>query len=277
MNNSTISALVSMSAMQQRLDLIADNIANLNTAGYKTKESSFEDTLTRVQQQSKDYQMDGRATPLGFNLGFGSQLSLRGANWEQGAMQETGNPTDLALQGNGLFAVSVGGTTTYTRQGDFHFEPDSANAGRMRLVDNSGNAVLNTAGAPVTVPVGVDAAINEKGQVLTKRGENEPAVVASTLKIVAPRTENVLQAVDGSRFVLAAGLTETQAFSAAGNAAVDDPASGVGVRSGYLEQSNVDLGKQMSELMMVQRNYQLAARALSSGDQMLGLANTMRG
>ncbi|MNC58664.1 Flagellar basal-body rod protein FlgG [compost metagenome] len=91
--------------------------------------------------------------------------------------------------------------------------------------------------------------------------------------IVEPTSKSTLQAVDGNFYVLPEGVTAQQAFvqRAAGTA------SNIGVRSGYLERSNVDLGSEITEMLQLQRNYQLAARALSSSDQMLGLANNMRG
>ncbi|MBY0009430.1 flagellar hook-basal body protein [Paenibacillus typhae] len=273
MNNSTIGAGVSMSSLQQRLDIIADNIANMNTNGYKSKEGSFEDVLTRVQQQSKEYDQPGRSMPLGFNIGFGVRVSTVTSNWEEGPLQETGNPTDLALQGNGLFGVQVNGDTAYTRQGNFHFTPDPADAQQMMLVDSTGNPVLNTEGNPLRVPANVSAAIDEKGRVLTKTGENEPVQLAGTIMIVEPLSKTALQAVDGNFYVLPDGVTEGQAFLQR----QPGEETAFGVRSGYLEQSNVDLSKEMTELMQLQRTYQLAARALSSSDQMLGLANNMRG
>ncbi|BCG61372.1 flagellar hook-basal body protein [Paenibacillus sp. URB8-2] len=271
MNNSTIGAAVSMASLQQRLDLIADNIANVNTAGYKSKEGSFEDVLTRVQQQTKEYELAGRIMPLGFDIGYGMRIPKITTSWEQGALKETGNPSDLALQGNGLFAVQVNGVTTYTRQGDFHFTPDNANPANMMLVDNTGNPVLNAQGNPLTVEAGTSVAFDETGNVWMKRNENDPPTLAGQLMLVEPRNGQVLQGVDGGRFVLADGVTTGQAFAAAGQG------GGVAVRSGWLEQSNVDLNKEMTEMMQIQRTYQLAARALSSSDQMLGLANNMRG
>jgi flagellar basal-body rod protein FlgG len=273
MNNSTIGAAVSMSSLQQRLDIIAENIANLNTNGYKSKEGSFEDVLTRVQQQSDDYEMPGRSMPLGFNIGFGVRVPTIRTSWEEGTLKETGNPTDLALQGNGLFGVQVNGGIGYTRQGDFHFTPDPTNPDNMILVDNTNNPVLSTGKAPISVPVGMNVAIDETGRVLMKKNENDPAVEAGRIMIVEPLSRDSLQAVDGNFYVLADGVTEQQAFvqRAAGEA------SDVGVRSGWLEQSNVDLNKEMTEMMQLQRTYQLAARALTSSDQMQGLANNLRG
>lgn len=271
MNNSTISAAVSLASLQQRLDLIADNIANVNTAGYKSKEGSFEDVLTRVQQQSKEYDLTGRSTPLGYDIGFGVRVPTITTSWEQGALLETGKASDLAIQGSALFAVQVDGVTTYTRQGDFHFTPDPADSTKMILVDNQDNPVLNSENKPLTVQAGVSVAFDEGGNVWEKKSENGPVTRVAMLKLVEPRNADVLEAVDGGRFVLASGVTSNQAFLTAAES------SGPSVRAGYLEQSNVDLNKEITDMMQVQRAYQLAAKALSSSDQMQGLANSMRG
>lgn len=99
------------------------------------------------------------------------------------------------------------------------------------------------------------------------------ARVAGTIMIVEPLSKSAMQAVDGNFYVLADGVTAQQAFLQR----APGEASAVGVRSGYLEQSNVDLSKEITEMMQIQRTYQLVSRALSSSDQMLGLANSMRG
>ena len=277
MNNSTIGAMVSMSALQQRMDLIAENIANLNTAGYKSKDGSFEDALTRVQGQSREYHQPGRSTPLGYNLGFGIRVPSVTIDWSEGPLMETGGPTDLALQGNGLFGVQVNGGTAYTRLGAFHYEPDPepiepGGGAQMRLVDNMRNPVLNTAGEIVRVPVGTIAAIDETGQMWTKTSETGEATPGQRLMIVQPLSKESLKAVDGGFFVLAEGVTEQQAFVQPGT----DNYRQVGGRTGWLEQSNVDLNKEMTDLIQIQRTFQLAARALSSSDQMAGLANGLR-
>lgn len=273
MYNSTISAAVSLASLQQRLEVIADNIANSNTNGYKSRSGSFEDVLTRVQQQSEDYRQTGRTMPMGFNIGFGTRLSSLSTDWEQGTLKETGSPSDLALQGNGLFAVSVNGGIGYTRQGAFHFTPDPANPRQLNLVTDEGNAVLGTNGNPVTVPVGVHAAIDESGRVLVKNNENDPPRLAATLMIVEPVSRASLEAVDDSFYMLKDGITPQEAFVQ--RAAGERP--NVGVRSGWLEQSNVDLTKEMTDMLNVQRTFSLVSRALTSSDQMMGLANNMRG
>ncbi|MBR2565063.1 MAG: flagellar hook-basal body protein [Paenibacillus sp.] len=278
MNNSMISAKVSMTAIQQRLDVISDNIANVNTAGYKSKQANFEDVLTRVQQQDDKYKQDGRSTPMGYNLGFGARLVNLTRDMSQGSMKETGNPTDLAIEGNALFAVEANGQKVWTRQGSFHFVPDTrpkANPNDpdlMVMVNGDGHFALNRQGELVTAPRNSTVAFDEKGNLLMRQGNAADAVIRGQLQMVdIERPEGLVQLAD-NLFGLEAGLTEDDVFGA--NAATRAPEASI--RTGFLEESNVDLTQEMALLMQGQRTYQLAARALTSSDSMAGLANNMR-
>ncbi|WP_427052084.1 flagellar hook-basal body protein [Paenibacillus sp. TC-CSREp1] len=278
MNNSMISAKVSMTAIQQRLDVISDNIANVNTAGYKSKQASFEDALTRVQQQDDKYKQDGRSTPMGYNLGFGARLVNLTRDMSQGSMKETGNPTDLAIEGDALFAVEANGQKVWTRQGAFHFVPDmrpKANPNapdQMVLVNDQGYFALNRQGQPITAPKDSTVAFDEKGNLLVRQGNAANAVIAGQLQMVDVERPDGLVQLSDNLFGLDAGLTEDDVFGA--NAATREPQASI--RTGFLEQSNVDLTQEMALLMQGQRTYQLAARALTSSDSMAGLANNMR-
>lgn len=273
-----ISAKVSMTAIQQRLDVISDNIANVNTAGYKSKQAAFEDVLTRVQQQPDKYKLDGRSTPMGYNLGFGARLTSVTKDMSQGTLNETGSPTDLAIEGNAMFAVEANGQKMWTRQGAFHFVPDptpnpNPNAPQMMvLVNGEGYFALDRQGNRITAPNNSKVAFDEKGNLLIRRGNEANATIGAQLQLVdIERPEGLVQYAD-NLFGLDAGLTEDDVFGA--NAATRDAAATI--RAGYLEQSNVDLTQEMALLMQGQRTYQLAARALTSSDSMAGLANTIR-
>lgn len=274
MNNSIISAMVSLNSMQTRLNVIADNIANMDTVGYKRKESSFEDVLTTVQNQHKDFESAGRATPMGYNIGYGVKQAAITMDWEQGALQETGLPTDLAIEGNGLFAVQSNGNTAYTREGAFQFVPDSEDDTLMVLVNNQGDKVLSRgANAPITVSTDVKVAIDSDGNVWsTQNGTSDREIVAQILVVEPERPEGLVQ-VDGNKFVLADGVTANMAFGLSTETIPEN----VSIRSGYLEKSNVDLTVEMSEMVQVQRAYQLMSRALTSSDTMMNLANNLRG
>ncbi|MGQ8873559.1 flagellar hook-basal body protein [Paenibacillus sp. TSA_86.1] len=277
MNNSMISAKVSMTAIQQRLDVIADNIANVNTAGYKSKQASFEDALTRVQQQDDKYKQDGRSTPMGYNLGFGTRLVNLTRDMSQGSMKETGNPTDLAIEGNAMFAVQANGQKLWTRQGAFHFVPDMRpkvnpnDPDRMVLVNDAGHFALNRQGELITAPMNSTVAFDDKGNLLIRQGGGNAVITGQLQMVDIERPEGLVQLAD-NLFGLDAGVTENDVFGA--NAATRVPQASI--RTGFLEQSNVDMTQEMALLMQGQRIYQLAARALTSSDSMAGLANNMR-
>lgn len=277
MNNSMISALVSMTSMQQRLDVIADNVANVDTVGYKSKQASFEDVLTGIQQQASSLSREGRATPLGFNVGYGVKLNSVSQDMAQGELNETGNPTDLAIEGNALFAVEVNGQKAWTRAGNFHFVPDESvqdpNAPKqVRLVTDEGYSVLGRDGQPITAPADATVAFDSSGNLLVRTSDSSEARVAGQLQLVEPMHPEGLAASSDNLFTLVSGATEDMVFGQ--NAATTVPEATI--RAGYLENSNVDLTSEMTQMLQIQRTYQLAARALSSSDTMMNLANTMR-
>ncbi|MFB5266757.1 flagellar hook-basal body protein [Paenibacillus enshidis] len=271
MNNSMIGAMVTMSGVQKRLDMIAENVANVNTVGYKSRDASFEDVLSRVQQQPEAFRQTGRAMPLGFNLGFGVRAAAMSTDMKQGSLKETGNPTDLAIEGNGLFAIEVNGQKAWTRNGSFSFTPDPLGTGLL-LTTSEGHAVLDRDGVPVTAALGSKVAIDKQGNLLVRDQGNGDPYVAHRLQIVEPqRSEGLVQGADNT-FVLANGVTEADVFGA-GAAAAPVPAT---IRQGYLEQSNVDLTDEMTDMMQIQRMFQMASRALTSSDTLMGLANSLR-
>lgn len=272
MNNSMISAMVSMSSIQQRLDLMAENIANLNTTGYKRKEASFEDTLTRVKKQESAMQLPGRATPNGFDMGFGSRVAGITTNFTQGSIKVTDLPTDFAIEGNALFAVLTENGRAFTRAGDFHLQPDPADGENAYLVTSLGHFVLNEEGEPITVATGSELKVDAQGNITTVSG-NE-ITEAGRIQLLTPIRQEALTAVDGNLFTLVAGAVEADVLAETASLPLEQQAQ---IRQGALEGSNVNLTDEMAEMLQVQRAYQLAARALTSSETMAGLVNTLRG
>ena len=127
MNPSMISAAVSMQAIQQKLDVIAHNVANMNTTGFKRREASFQDVLTSVYRQPEGARLPGRLTPQGYVQGWGAKLAGVGLVMEQGNLLPTYRPYDLALEGEVLFEIRLsapdenggGGEVRWTRDGSF--------------------------------------------------------------------------------------------------------------------------------------------------------------
>ncbi|OZB93365.1 flagellar hook-basal body protein [Paenibacillus sp. XY044] len=274
MNNSMISAMVSMNALQRKLDVIADNIANIDTDGYKRKESSFEDVLTTVTQQPDGFKQNGRVSALGYTNGFGMRMTEITRDMQQGPLNQTGNPMDLAIEGTGLFAVEAGGRTAYTREGAFHFvpDPDPAKPDNMVLVNNQGYFVLDADGKQISVANDAKVAFDKDGRLMVSDATGTTAV--TTIQLASPVRPDALVQMDGNLFVIPANLTKAQVF---GNAPYTAAASGTTIRSGYLEQSNVDYAQEITDMMQAQRAYQLSARALTSSDTMMNLANNIRG
>lgn len=272
--------MVSLGGTQQRLDLLADNLANANTAGYKSKQATFEETLTAVKKQGDKFKLDGRATPMGFQMGFGSKLSYISQNSKQGNLIETGNKTDIAIQGNALFKVrlSEGGPIAYTRGGDFHLQPNPENEEEAYLVNGQGYFLLNEENERITVPANGEFTIDPDGNITALQGEEVVGLGAINLSVVI--RPDALERRDNGLYVIASGGQGEEGEQAVfqNNNTIDRQSSQrAKLQQGVIENSNVDISGTMAELIQVQRTYQLAARALTSSDNMMNLANNLRG
>ncbi|RXZ83453.1 flagellar hook-basal body protein [Paenibacillaceae bacterium] len=282
MNSSMISAMASMNGMQQKFDLLAENIANINTVGYKSKNASFQDLLTTLYKQEDSFQQPSRFTPPGFNQGWGSRLTMMQPDFSQGALLTTGKENDLAIEGNALFEVQVDGDggRAYTRNGDFQYTVTD-NTGNMTLTTNEGYPVIaqrrNAQGVlediSIVIPKNHQVRIDADGQVTAVSADGLTERDLGRLKLVQPTKPAVLTAVDDNLFVIAPGLNQDDVV----RTILPGDGTEAAVRQGFLEQSNVQLADQMTELMIVQRAYQMSARALTSSDTMMGLANNLRG
>jgi len=277
MNASMITAMSSMNALQQRLDVFADNIANMNTAGYKRKESSFEDLLTNMKQQPEEFRLPGRLTPLGYNQSWGAKMTEIVTDFTPGAMKETGVSTDLAIEGNALFEVmaDAAGNRAYTRNGAFQLTLDEngvtilTTENGMPVVANILDVDGNVTEGRVVLPEGSSLQVGEDGT-LSAVSAQETTVLGS-LKLVEIMRPDALSAVADNLFAVSAGVNAEEVLRQ-----VPQGEEGFAVRQGSLEQSNVDLTQEMTELINVQRAYQLAARALTSSESMMGMTNNLR-
>ncbi|MEK3883928.1 flagellar hook-basal body protein [Paenibacillus sp. PL2-23] len=278
MNASMINAMVSMNALQQKLDLISDNIANVNTVGYKKKEATFEDLLNNAKRQPEAFSQPGRLSPLDFNQGWGAKMTMIQPNLTQGPMKATDAKTDLAIEGNALFEVVVdeAGTRAYTRNGAFQLTVNAN--GDTILATEEGYPVValvpdgngNLVEGNLVLPQGYEMKVNDDGSVLGVSSEG--TIALGSIKLLQASRPAGLTAVADNLFAIAAGINVDDVVQQI----VPNDDNRIAVRQGYLEQSNVELTDEMTELITVQRAYQLAARALTSSDTMMGLANTMR-
>ncbi|GIQ70878.1 flagellar hook-basal body protein [Xylanibacillus composti] len=301
MNNSIINASVSLHALQQKLDLLANNVANVNTEGYKRREVSFQDVLTAVKQQPEDFELPGRRTPLGITESWGARISPVQINFEQGSLKSTEQPLDIALEGNAmieLFEVQRGPDGQpllgadgqplmdryFTRGGSFKIvqtEPGSMNG---YLATQDGHLVrnINFEGelAPILIPLNHRIVIDTNGNisVYNDQSDSELPTVMGTLPLYQIKRPQLLENAGNNLFRVADNAVGNDDVMEAINlngprtAATRD----IQVRQGFIEMSNVNLTEQMTELIAVQRAYQLTARALTSADRLSEMANNLR-
>lgn len=265
-----------LSQLQTQLDNISQNIANSNTVGYKAKQANFQELM--YQQFENDKQDKTlRQSPVGIRYGVGAYVSQIQSNEKQGALQITGRNLDFALtEPNQYFNVAMAdGTTAYTRQGNFYMSPQEN--GTMLLVNSDGYPVLSAAGETIDFPDGATGfTMTEAGTVNVDYPDNQ--VISFDLAITRLNKPQIMESINGGVYV---GLPNNLAELGLNEAEILTDLLGgnrtqIGLEMGALEQSNVDLSKEMTDLIAAQRSYQFNSRAVSVGDQMLGLINSIR-
>ncbi len=292
MNHSMISASASMNGLLQKLDVIANNMANQNTDGYKRKEASFEDLLTTIKQQHASQQLTGRQSPLGFTMGSGARLSQIQINMSQGVLKTTENPYDLAIEGDALFEIGLRTTDAdgneitrpaWTRNGALRvalIEGDNQNS-MLTIAD--GSPLIGVDNQPILVPNGRQINIDQQGNIIAIEANNPQgaAEIVGRIKIVRATRPQLLESRGDHLYVLPDALSEPGqvelVMAQLDLMQYEEGSAPVRIRQGFLEGSNVDFAAEMAELIQVQRAFQLNARALTSADTMMNLANTLRG
>ncbi|MEQ6378041.1 flagellar hook-basal body protein [Bacillaceae bacterium S4-13-56] len=269
-----LNSAVTMGQLQQKLDLIANNMANAGTNGYKTRGAEFSSLLYQQinNQQHADEEI-GRLTPNGIRIGSGARLGATNLNMTEGAILTTGRDLDVALlEKNQFFQVLVTENgvqqTQYTRDGSFSLQPVN-NGESLMLVTKAGYPVQGENGPILLDPSTEKVSITSDGIVQGKT--NGVIFEAGQLQVVQATRPRLLEA-KGDNLL---GLPENV------NVNVGDILQVVAnntarLKTGALEASNVDIAKEMTEMIMVQRAYQFNGRSISMGDQMSGLINQLR-
>ncbi len=255
-------AATGMLAQQLNIDVISNNIANMNTTGFKRGRAEFQDLLyqniERVGANSSDA---GTVVPSGIQVGVGVRTAGVYRITDQGSLQNTGNTFDLAVNGRGFFRVQMpDGQDAYTRAGSFQIDQNG------QIVTPEGYQVQPAINIPQDA---VDVSINEQGEVSVKQdGQVNPAVLG-TLELVIFPNEVGLEAVGGNLFL------ESQASGAGVVGIAGDPGYG-SVIQGFLEQSNVNAVGEITSMITAQRAYELNSKVIQTADEMLQSANNLR-
>lgn len=274
-----ITATNTMGQLRHKLDTISNNIANSNTVGYKAKEATFNELLYQQFNNDKQDRYE-RQTPVGVRYGVGAMIGQIQSNHKQGSLQTTNRDLDLAFTEpkqyfNILMPNGENGTeTVYTRQGDFYLSP--LNNGTVMLVTAEGYPVADAAGQAITLPDTVQSFAVRDGGVLEAAYPNGD-VIRTELAVTEFQKPQLMEHIAGSYVGLPDNLAElgyTQAEVLTELAGANRQQ--ISMQNGVLEMSNVNLSKEMTELIQTQRSYQFNARAVTLADQMLGLINGIR-
>ncbi len=248
-------AATGMAAQELNVQVISNNIANLRTTGFKKQTAAFQDLIyEHVRRVGAQASEQGTILPVGIDIGGGVKTVGTPRTMTQGTLSTTGNDLDLAITGEGFFKIQMpDGTFQYTRDGTFQMD----NTGR--LVTTQGNPVQPT----ITVPQNASGlTVNIQGQVSVTL----PGTTAST----------IIGQIGLTRFVNKGGLQPV-----GNNLFTDTPSSGPpqdglatadglgSITQGSLEQANVDVVSEMSDLIAAQRAYEMNAKVITAADQML--------
>ena len=250
-----------MKAQQTNLDVIANNLANVNTSGFKKQRADFQDLVYQIDREPGAPVEPGSTVPTGVQVGLGSRVAGTGRMMGQGSAQITENPTDIMIQGPGFFQIILpDGSTAYTRNGALKVD------GQGQMVTTDGYLLEPSIAVPedaveltvsdtgiVSVRIPGDALFQEIGQIELARFVNPPGLLAQGKSL----------------------FLETDASGAPMTAYPGEDGMGT-IIQGALEMSNVQVVEEMVAMITAQRAYEAGSKAVKTADDMLAIANSMK-
>ncbi len=247
-------AKTGLDAQQTQMDVIANNLANVSTSGFKRSRAVFEDLLYQTMRQPGAQSSQQTQLPSGLQVGTGVRPVATERIFTQGNLQQTSNDKDVAIQGNGFFQVLLpDGTTAYTRDGSFQIDSQG------QMVTSSGFVIQPAISVPAdakSITIGRDGTVS-----VTQAGVAAPTQIGA-LQLATFVNPAGLEAKGENLYV------ET---SASGNPSTNTPGTnGAGMLSqGYVETSNVNVAEELVNMIQTQRAYEINSKAITTSDQML--------
>ncbi len=264
-------AATGMIAQQTNVDTISNNVANVNTTGYKTQTAEFK-TLLYQNLQTKTTTANGEEKPISAEVGLGVRNSSIATSFKQGSFLASESDTAFAINGEGFFAVKgVDGNTYYTRNGNFTY-----------AVGTNGMMLTTSDGLPVLDSTGKEIVFDMNGYEMSKVQpssdgsfgylDDENNYVDLGMKIGLFQFNN-----PGGLDKLGQSLySETPASGQAINEDISEDVVKSTVKNGYLEGSNVQVADEMVSLIVAQRAYEMNSKAIQASDEMLQQANELK-
>jgi flagellar basal-body rod protein FlgG len=263
MMRSLWTAASGMHGQQFHIDTISNNLSNVNTTGFKRNRADFEDLLYQTTRTAGTPATEQTLVPTPVTVGHGVKVAGSAKEFEQGSLQNTGNISDIAIEGEGFFRVlDRDGTFSYTRDGSFKIDSNG------QLVTNNGHRVVPEIIMPPNF-IRNTVTINEDGGVFVQvPGQDDPIQVGQ---------------MQLYRFVNPGGLNSVGQNLFKVTAASGDPIGGTPGEEGmgrtlhkFLETSNVSVVSEMVNMIVAQRAYEMNSRAIQTSDTMLGIANGLK-
>lgn len=253
-------AATGMQAQQINIDTIANNIANVNTTGFKQGRAEFQDLLYQNIRPAGTASSSSTEYPVGLQLGLGTRPVATDRIYRQGDFRQTDNPLDLVIEGKGFFQVRTpSGELAYTRDGSFHLSQTGA------VVTADGNPLE----PQITIPADAqEIVIGSDGTVSVTQPGQAAAQQVGTIQLAHFQNPSGLNGI-GRNLFLPTASSGTAATGAPGE-------NGLGrLNQGFLEQSNVNVVEEMVNMIVAQRAYEVNSRAVRVADDMLSQINNL--
>ncbi len=264
-------AATGMKSEQVNVDTISNNLANVNTVGFKTQRTEFKSLLYQTIQ-TRSTSANGDEKPVSAQVGLGTRVAANTSMYTQGSLTASESDTDFAIEGDGFFAIrGIDGGVYYTRNGNFTWSLDAN--GNTFLATQDGYPVLDTQGNAIVVPEGINAQnmyFTNLGEVGYRDGDGNVTMLNQQFAMyqftnpngLEKHSDSLLEATDASGAPMAetttAGLVQSK------------------IHQNYLEASNVSVADEMVNMIIAQRAYELNSKAIQTADSMLDTANNLR-
>ncbi len=250
-----------MTAQQMNVDTIANNLANSNTTGFKTRRMQFQDLLYQNLIQPGSSAGSQTLVPSGLQIGMGTRAASNEVIFTQGSFQETDNPLDLVIQGKGFFQVrEPSGQTAYTRDGSFQLDKDG------NVVDASGNQLIPNINVPAQA---LSVTIGSDGTVTYSQAGQTTSQTAGQIQLANFTNPAGLNSIGNNLF---------EPTDASGDPTVANPGGQEGLGTllqGYIENSNVSVVQEFINMIVSQRAYEADTKVVKAADEMYQSVNNL--
>jgi flagellar basal-body rod protein FlgG len=252
-------AATGMAAQQLEQDVVANNLANVNTVGFKKSRADFLDLMYQITSKSGSQTSSGGQLPVGIEIGMGVKPVATQKIFTQGDYQQTGNQYDIAIEGNGFFQFDNNGATLYSRAGSFKLNKDGAlvNSEGLKLIPN---ITIPTGSASFTIDSGGTCSVTDSQGAVKNIGRIQLATFPNPagLSIVG---RNLYDKTDSSGDAIALNPGENGAGT---------------VSQTFLEMSNVSVIDEMVRMIVGQRAYEINSKSIQTADNILQVINNLK-